>query len=102
MKALDEFKETLSRFDSAVDAIKAASDSKTVSAKEMEAVRILQLLEAQIGFIGQDLYQLVTSRRVAIQRGIVREGEKVSEDNKSSNSGRPKRQSNRKTKRASE
>lgn len=102
MKALDEFKETLSRFDSAVDAIKAASDSRTVSAREMEAVRTLQLLEAQIGFIGQDLYQLVTSRRVAIQRGIVQEGEKASEDNKSSNSGRSKRQSNRKIKRTSE
>ena len=102
MKALEEFNETLSRLNSAIRSIEIARDSKTISAKEMEAVRTLQLLEAQIGFIGQDLYHLVTTRRVAIQRGLVQEGEKTSEDDKPSNAGRTKRQSNRKTKRASE
>lgn len=102
MKALDDFNETVGRLTAALSAVQNSTDTFTLSRKEAEAVRILQLLEVQIGAIGQELYRTVRTRHGAILRGEITDKEETSEDNKSSNSGRPKRQSNRKTKRASE
>lgn len=99
MSALDDFNETVGRLTSAMDAVSRATDTITLSRKESEAVNTLQLLEVQIGAIGQDLYHAVRARHTKIMRGEIEE--ETNENSKRSNSGRAKRQSNSKAKRAS-
>lgn len=101
MKSLEDFNQTLSRLNSAIRNIETTSDMNEISANEIEAVRIMQLLEFQIGGIGQELYEHIKMKRNAIRRGEFVAQEEKSEDDKPSNAGRTKRQSNSKTKRAS-
>lgn len=106
MKSLEDFNQTLSRLNDAIFAIERSDNYLEISKLEMEAVRILQLLEFQVGTIGQEMYEYVKDKRNRMQRGetiaaSVATVEETHEDNKRSNSGRAKRQSNSKTKRAS-
>lgn len=100
MSALDDFNETVGRLTAAMDAVNRATDTMALSKKESEAVHTLQLLEVQIGAIGQDLYHAVRARHTLILRGGITE--ETNENTKRSNAGRAKRQSNNKAKRASE
>lgn len=103
MKSLEDFNQTLSRLNDAIFSVERATQFSDINKGEREAVRILQLLEFQVGTIGQELYEYVKAKRVSLQRGIVSNplGEEKHEDNKPSNAGRTKRQSNSKAKRAS-
>ena len=100
MSAFDDFNETVGRFSAAFEDVKRATDTMTLSKKESEAVHTLQLLEVLIGAIGQELYMEVRERHTKIMRGEA--VEETNENAKRSNAGRAKRQSNNKTKRASE
>lgn len=101
MKSLDDFEATLVRLRAAIAEVEATDDAFDISKKESESVRILQLLEFQIGAIGQELYETVKKRHAAILRGETTRQEKTDEDDKPSNVRRTKRQSNSKAKRAS-
>lgn len=61
-KTFRELECELERLDDTYDVIK-------LDQVEMRAVRILQLLEVQIGSIGADLYAAVKQRRAAILQG---------------------------------
>lgn len=61
-KTFRELECELERLDDTYDVIK-------LDQVEMRAVRILQLLEVQIGGIGSDLYAAVKQRRAAILQG---------------------------------
>lgn len=99
MKSLEDFEETLSRLRTEIDRLTHAIDSADIDDAEMKAVRMLQLLEFEIGTIGQEMYEAAKLRRAAIRMGEIKE--EINEDSKRSNTGRTKRQSNNKTKRAS-
>lgn len=102
MRSLDDFNQTLSRLNDAIHTIESTDDMSVISSSELEAVRIMQLLEFQIGGIGQELYEHIKLKRNSIRRGEVAAAQEVkSEGDKPSDSGRAKRQSNNKTKRAS-
>ena len=102
MKSLEDFNQTLSRLNDSIFAIERSDNFTEISKLEMEAVRILQLLEFQVGTIGQELYAYVKDKRNRMQRGeTLAAVEETHEDSKRSNAGRAKRQSNSKTKRAS-
>lgn len=103
-KSFEDFEATKARLKTNLDAISACSNFSDLSKIEIETVRILQLLEVQISEIGRELYETVRRRRADIQMGvqpIVTTVEEKHEDSKRSNTGRSKRQSNSKTKRAS-
>lgn len=63
------FKETVKELEKELDSIENAYDNSTVSKIEMRSVRILQLLEAQIGSIGSELYSTLKFRRAGIAQG---------------------------------
>lgn len=99
MRSLEEFQETFERLKVEIGALSNATNASDISDHEMKAVRMLQLLEFEVGSIGQEMYEMAKLRRGAIHRGEITE--ESNEDTKRSDTGRAKRQPNRKTKRAS-
>lgn len=98
IKALEK---TFNQFLSGVKEIDTTYNFSDLSQLEMKLVRTLQLMEAEIGYTGRGLYDMIQERRRKIGAGEVGEAnkEKEDEDDKSSDAGRVERQPNRKTKR---
>ena len=103
-KALDDFQDTVNRLRGNLLKIDSCYNFSDLSKYEIETVRVLQLLEAQVGELGRELYDIVRKKRVDLQMGCnfqQKPVEETNEDSKRSDTGRTKRQPNRKTKRAS-
>lgn len=98
IKALEK---TFNQFLSGVKELDTTYNFNDLNQLEMKLVRTLQLMEAEIGYAGRGLYDMIQDRRRKISAGEVGETnkEKEDEDDKSSDAGRVERQSNRKTKR---
>lgn len=101
MEDIKALKTTFDRFLDDVKKIDTMTDFRELDDLEIKLVRMLQLMEAEIGYTGRGLYDMIQARRAAIRNGDVKTEEKKNEDDKPSNTRRAKRQSNRKTKRAS-
>lgn len=76
MQDIKEFQQTYATFMDAFNRISKARTSREVDELEIKCVRTLQLLEAQIGYVGRGLYDEVLLRRRAISAGLPEE-EKV-------------------------
>lgn len=69
MKAYEEMCKTLRELECELESLDDTYDIGKLDQVEMRIVRILQLLEVQIGYIGSDLYAEVKQRRARINAG---------------------------------
>ena len=75
MKSVDSFEETFNTLKAEIAKIDEAYDNLSLGRVEGKAVRALQLMEAQIGDIGGELYATVKQRRAGIAQGRIVEPE---------------------------
>lgn len=69
MQAFEDAAKTFRELECELERLDDTYDIAKLDQVEMRAVRILQLLEVQIGGIGADLYAAVKQRRAAILQG---------------------------------
>lgn len=69
MQAFEDAAKTFRELECELERLDDTYDIVKLDQVEMRAVRILQLLEVQIGGIGSDLYAAVKQRRAAILMG---------------------------------
>lgn len=69
MSAFEDAAKTFRELECELERLDDTYDINKLDQVEMRAVRILQLLEVQIGSIGAELYSAVKQRRARIQRG---------------------------------
>lgn len=98
MEDIEALKKTFDRFLEDVKKIDEISNFRELDQLEIKLVRMLQLMEAEIGYTGRGLYDMIQARRMLIRQGKVKVTEEH-EDDKLSDTGRTERQSDRKTKR---
>ena len=98
IKALEK---TFNQFLSGLKELDTTHNFNDLNKREMKLVRNLQHIEAEIGYAGRGLYDMIQDRRRKIGTGEVGETnkEKADEDDKSGDAGRTERQPNRKAKR---
>ena len=73
MQDVKEFEQTYKTFMDSFKRISAATSSHEVDELEIKCVRTLQLMEAQIGYVGRGLYDETIRRRREISAGVVTE-----------------------------
>ena len=71
MKSLDALLENVSSFAEEIKKIDDSYDFFELDGVEGKAVRMLQLMEVQIGDIGAELYSIIKKRRASIAMGRV-------------------------------
>lgn len=69
MKSFEDAAKTFREFECELERLDDTYDVAKLDQIEMRAVRILQLLEVQIGSIGAELYASIKQRRAAILQG---------------------------------
>ena len=69
MKSFEDAAKTFREFECELERLDDTYDVAKLDQIEMRAVRILQLLEVQIGSIGAELYATIKQRRAAILQG---------------------------------
>lgn len=69
MQAFEDAAKTFRELECELERLDDTYDINKLDQVEMRTVRILQLLEVQIGGIGSDLYSAVKQRRAAILQG---------------------------------
>lgn len=69
MQSFEDAAKTFREFECELERLDDTYDVAKLDQVEMRAVRILQLLEVQIGGIGAELYSVVKQRRAAILQG---------------------------------
>ena len=69
MKSFEDAAKTFREFECELERLDDTYDIAKLDQVEMRAVRILQLLEVQIGSIGAELYATIKQRRAAILQG---------------------------------
>lgn len=69
MQAFEDAAKTFRELECELERLDDTYDINKLDQAEMRTVRILQLLEVQIGGIGSDLYAAVKQRRAAILQG---------------------------------
>lgn len=69
MQAFEDAAKTFRELECELERLDDTYDINKLDQVEMRTVRILQLLEVQIGGIGSDLYAAVKQRRAAILQG---------------------------------
>lgn len=70
MQDVKEFEQTYKTFMDSFKRISSATTSREVDELEIKCVRTLQLMEAQIGYVGRGLYDETIRRRRDISSGI--------------------------------
>lgn len=70
MQDFKEFEQTHDTFVKDFKKISSIETTEELNSLEMRIVRTLQLMEAQIGYMGRGLYEEMSKRRSELARGI--------------------------------
>lgn len=70
MQDFKEFEQTHDIFVKDFKKISSTDTTEELNSLEMRIVRTLQLMEAQIGYMGRGLYEEMSKRRVELANGV--------------------------------
>lgn len=70
MQDFKEFEQTHDMFVKDFNKISSTETTEELNSLEMRIVRTLQLMEAQIGYMGRGLYEEMSKRRVELANGF--------------------------------
>lgn len=79
MQSFEDAAKTFRDFECELESLDDTYDIDKLDQIEMRSVRILQLLEAQIGSIASELYSVIKMRRADILQGKFNQAEKKDE-----------------------